>query len=113
MQVDRDDRAIVVIGSGAAGGTLAERLTGAGKNVVLLEAGERIEAGALHQDDLEAFTQLSWLDPRVASGSYLAARVAPTMPAWIVKAVGGSTLHWNGLAYRAQAHELAGAHCLR
>lgn len=106
MRIDRDDRAIVVIGSGAAGGTLAERLTAAGKNVVLLEAGERIEAGDLHQDDLEAFSQLSWLDPRVASGSYLAARVAPTMPAWIVKAVGGSTLHWNGLAYRAQTHEL-------
>jgi choline dehydrogenase-like flavoprotein len=106
MAVDADDPAIVIVGSGAAGGTLAERLTAAGKRVVLLEAGERIEADAWHQDDLAAYTQLSWLDPRVATGSYQAARVAPNMPAWIVKAVGGSTLHWNGLAYRARDHEL-------
>lgn len=106
MAVDADDPAIVVVGSGAAGGTLAERLTAAGKRVVLLEAGERIEADAWHQEDLAAYAQLSWLDPRVATGSYQAARVAPNMPAWIVKAVGGSTLHWNGLAYRAREHEL-------
>ncbi|MHA7815590.1 MAG: GMC family oxidoreductase [Pseudohaliea sp.] len=106
MRVGTDEAAIVIVGSGAGGGTLAERLVAAGKNVVMLEAGERIEAGDWFQDDLKAFAQLSWLDSRVASGSYLAARVAPTMPAWIVKAVGGSTLHWNGLAYRPQAHEL-------
>lgn len=106
MRVEAQDPAIVVIGSGASGGTLADRLTAAGKRVVLLEAGQRIGADAWHQDDLKAFAQLSWLDPRVASGSYLAAQVSPAMPAWIVKAVGGSTLHWNALAYRAQAHEL-------
>ncbi|MFK7828595.1 MAG: GMC family oxidoreductase [Congregibacter sp.] len=106
MQVSQDDEAIVVVGSGAGGATLAERLTAAGKRVVLLEAGEHIKASEWHQDDFAAFAQLSWLDPRVASGTYLAAQVAPSMPAWIVKALGGSTLHWNGLAYRAQAHEL-------
>lgn len=106
MKISQESEAIVIIGSGAGGGTLADKLTQAGREVVLLEAGERIDAGQWHQDDLAAYAQLSWLDPRVASGSYLAARVAPSMPAWIVKAVGGSTLHWNGLAYRAQAHEL-------
>jgi len=29
------------------------------------------------------------------------------MPAWTVKAVGGSTVHWGALAYRMQAHEFA------
>lgn len=105
MQIDRDEEAIVVVGSGAGGGTVADKLTAAGKRVVLLEAGPRIEAGEWHQEDFPAYAQLSWLDPRVASGSYLAAQVAPSMPAWIVKAVGGSTLHWNGLAYRMQPHE--------
>lgn len=105
MRIALNDEAIVIVGSGAGGGTLAEQLTAAGKRVVLLEAGSSIEADAWHQADLPAFAQLSWLDPRVASGSYLAAKVAPSMPAWIVKAVGGSTLHWNGLAYRIQPHE--------
>lgn len=105
MRIELDEEAIVVVGSGASGGTLADKLTAAGKRVVLLEAGERIEPAQWHQEDLAAFAQLSWLDPRVASGSYLAAKVAPSMPAWIVKAVGGSTLHWNALAYRAQPHE--------
>ena len=106
MEIDQEEAAIVVVGSGAAGGTLADRLTAAGRRVVLLEAGSHIAPADWHQEDLAAYAQLSWLDPRVASGSYLAAQVAPSMPAWIVKALGGSTLHWNGLAYRAQADEL-------
>ncbi|QMW23097.1 GMC family oxidoreductase [Sandaracinobacteroides saxicola] len=97
---------IVIIGSGAAGGTVAHELTRRGHRVVLLEAGKRIEPGDFHQEDMPAYAQLSWLDPRVATGDWLAARVAPDRPAWVVKAVGGSTLHWNGLAYRAQPHEL-------
>lgn len=105
MRVDLTEPAIVVIGSGASGGTIAERLTASGKHVVVLEAGRRIEANEWHQDDLKAYAQLSWLDPRAASGSYLAAQAAPSVPAWIGKAVGGSTLIWNGLAYRVQAHE--------
>jgi choline dehydrogenase-like flavoprotein len=101
-----DEPAIVVIGSGASGGTVADVLTAAGVPVVLLEAGPRIEPESWHQDDLAASGQISWLDPRVASGSWPAARFAPDRPAWVVKAVGGSTLHWNGIALRAQAHEL-------
>jgi len=105
--IDLDTPSIVVIGSGAGGGTLADVLTAAGHPVVLLEAGPRIGPAQWHQEDLAAYGQLSWLDPRVATGSYAAAKYAPTMPAWIVKAVGGSTLHWNGLAYRMQPHEFA------
>lgn len=101
-----DDPAIVIIGSGASGGTVADMLTAAGVPVVLLEAGPRIEPEDFHQDDLAAFGQLSWLDPRVATGDWAAARLTPDRPAWIVKAVGGSTLHWNGIALRAQPHEL-------
>ncbi len=104
--VDLDDSAIVIIGSGASGGTIAHELTMRGHQVVLLEAGQRIEPSAFYQDDLKAFGQLSWLEPRVATGSWLAAKAAPDRPAWVVKAVGGSTLHWNGIALRPRAHEL-------
>jgi choline dehydrogenase-like flavoprotein len=100
-----DDRAVVVIGSGAGGGTVADELTRRGIHVVLLEAGRRIETGEFQQDELAAFGQLSWLDPRVASGNWGATRHAPTNPAWTVKAVGGSTVHWNGFAFRLQGHE--------
>lgn len=103
---DLKEPALVVVGSGAAGGTIADVLTARGRPVTLLEAGRRIEPSDFHQEDLKAFGQLSWLDPRVATGSWLAASAAPDRPAWIVKALGGSTLHWNGLAYRPQAHEL-------
>lgn len=102
-----DEPALVIIGSGAGGGTLAAALTAAGKRVVLLEAGPRIEPSEWHQDDLAAYGQLSWLDPRVATGDWAAATFAPERPAWTVKAVGGTTLHWNGIALRAQPHELA------
>lgn len=105
--IELTEPSIVIIGSGAGGGTLARALCEAGKHVVLLEAGPRIEAGEWHQDDLKAYGQLSWLDPREATGTYAAAQFTPNMPAWIVKALGGSTLHWNGLAYRMQPHEFA------
>lgn len=100
-----DTPAVVVIGSGAGGGTIAHELTMRGIPVVLLEAGPRIETHEFIQDELAAFGQLSWLDPRVASGTWGAATYAPSNPAWTVKAVGGSTVHWNGFAFRMQAHE--------
>lgn len=103
---DLNEPALVIIGSGASGGTIADVLTAKGLPVVLLEAGRRIEPQEFHQDDLKAFGQLSWLDPRVATGSWAAATFAPDRPAWVVKALGGTTLHWNGLAYRPPAHEL-------
>lgn len=105
--IDLKEPAIVIIGSGAGGGTLANALCAAGKKVVMLEAGPRIESYEWKQNDLEAYQQLSWLDARVATGSYAAAKFTPNMPAWIVKAVGGSTLHWNGLSYRFQPHEFS------
>ncbi len=103
---DLNEPALVIIGSGASGGTIAEVLTARGLPVVLLEAGPRIEPGEFHQDELKAFGQLSWLEPRVSSGSWSATALTPDRPAWVVRALGGTTLHWNGLAYRPQAHEL-------
>jgi choline dehydrogenase-like flavoprotein len=103
--IAQDDAAIVIIGSGAGGGTVADVLTAGGFPVVLLEAGPRIQPEAFHQNDLAAFAQLSWLEPRTASGTFPAAQGGQP-PSWTVRAVGGATLHWNGLAYRPQAHEL-------
>lgn len=100
-----DDSVVVVIGSGAGGGTLAHELCSKGIKVVLLEAGPRIEKEDFHQDELKAFSQLSWNDKRIATGDWQAAKISSPTPSWTVKAVGGSTIHWNGLAYRMQEHE--------
>lgn len=100
-----DDSAAVVVGSGAGGATVAHELCRRGVKVVMLEAGPRISPDEFRNDENHAFQQLTWLDPRLATGNWSAARYAPNLPAFTVKAVGGSTVHWNGLSYRLQAHE--------
>ena len=75
-----------------------DELTARGISVILLEAGKRFETHEFLQDEGKAFGQLSWLDPREATGDWLAAKIQPNAPTWTCKAVGGSTLHWNGFA---------------
>ena len=42
---------------------------------------------------------------RTTSGTWRVAKNFPNLPAWIVKAVGGSTIHWAGASLRFQEHE--------
>ncbi|MFC6487136.1 GMC family oxidoreductase [Nitratireductor sp. GCM10026969] len=100
-----DDSVVVIIGSGAGGGTLGNELAQKGIDVVILEAGPRIEYQDFINDEWDAFSQLSWLDPRTASGGWRLTRDFPGLPAWIVKAVGGTTTHWAGASLRFQEHE--------
>ncbi len=100
-----DDSVVVVIGSGAGGGTLANELCQKGVKVVLLEAGKRYEIGDFENDEWNAFGQLSWLDKRTTSGTWRVAKDFPGLPAWICKTVGGSTVHWAGASLRFQEHE--------
>ncbi|MBX9619281.1 MAG: GMC family oxidoreductase [Hyphomicrobiales bacterium] len=100
-----DDSVVVVVGSGAGGGTLATDLALKGIKVVCLEAGKRYEAEDFINDEWESFAQLAWTDQRMTSGSWRVARDFAQLPAWIVKAVGGSTTHWAGASLRFQEHE--------
>jgi choline dehydrogenase-like flavoprotein len=100
-----DDSVVVIIGSGAGGGTLGNELAQKGIDVVVLEAGERHEYQDFVNDEWASFTQLAWKDPRVASGSWRVSKDFSSLPAWIVKAVGGSTTHWAGASLRFQDHE--------
>ena len=100
-----DDSVVVVIGSGAGGGTLANELCQRGIKVVLLEAGKRESPASFVQDEWPSFEQLAWSDPRTASGSWRVAKDFPALPAWICKTVGGTTTHWAGASLRFQAHE--------
>jgi choline dehydrogenase-like flavoprotein len=56
-------------------------------------------------DEWESFGQLAWLDPRTTSGDWRVAKDFSGLPAWIVKAVGGTTTHWAGASLRFQDHE--------
>ncbi len=100
-----DDSVVVIIGSGAGGGTLGNELAQKGIDTVVLEAGGRHEADDFINDEWGSFGQLAWLDKRTTSGSWRVAKDFGGLPAWIVKAVGGSTTHWAGASLRFQEHE--------
>ena len=100
-----DDGVIVIVGSGAGGGTLGTELALKGIKTVILEAGPRIEMEDFVNDEWESFAQLAWTDMRTTSGSWRVAQDFPNLPAWIVKAVGGTTTHWAGASLRFQEHE--------
>ena len=101
-----DNSVVVVVGSGAGGGTLANELCQKGIKVVLLEAGKRYTIADFMNDEWDSFIQLAWLDKRTTSGTWRVAKDFPNLPAWICKTVGGSTVHWAGASLRFQEHEL-------
>ncbi len=100
-----DSSVVVIIGSGAGGGTLANELAQKGISSVVLEAGRRVEIADFKNDEDAMFALFTWLDPRTASGSWYVAQTSPDLPAWICKLVGGTTIHWGGVALRFQEHE--------
>ncbi|MBX2878641.1 MAG: GMC family oxidoreductase [Granulosicoccus sp.] len=100
-----DDSVVVIIGTGAGGGTLANELAQRGVDVVALEAGGRHLPEDYVNDEWASFGQLAWTDMRTTSGDWRVATDFPNLPAWIVKAVGGSTVHWAGASLRIQEHE--------
>ncbi|TDW55263.1 NAD(P)-binding protein [Oceanimonas baumannii] len=100
-----DDSVVVIIGSGAGGGTLADELTKKGVNVVILEAGKHFTRADFENDEWAMFKKISWLDKRISAGGWHHTDTYPNLPAWIVKGVGGSTMHFSGLALRFLPHD--------
>ncbi len=95
-----DDSVIVVIGSGAGGGVLANELAQAGVNVVCLEAGRRLTFGDIVNDERAMDEKMTWHDRRIGEGL-----LNPYFPAWMCKTVGGTTMHWTATSVRLQPHE--------
>ena len=100
-----DNSVVVIVGSGAGGGTLADELTRQGVDVVILEAGKHHTQDDFENDEWAMFAKISWLDKRISAGGWHHTETYPNLPAWIVKGVGGSTMHWSGLALRFMEHE--------
>ncbi len=88
-----DSSVVVVIGSGAGGGTVSNELAQKGIDVVCLEAGPRLQLSDFVNDPGAMHFKLSWLDKRLGA------------PAWICKTVGGTTVRWSGITPRFQEHE--------
>ena len=100
-----DDSVVVIVGTGAGGGVLANELAQKGVPVVALEAGGRYLPEDYINDEWDSFGQLAWVEPRTTSGDWRVAKDFSGLPAWIVKAVGGTTIHWAGASLRFQDHE--------
>jgi choline dehydrogenase-like flavoprotein len=100
-----DDTVVCIVGSGAGGGTLGNELAQKGIKVVILEAGGRHEIQDFVNDEWGSFAQLAWKDMRTTSGTWRVAHDFPNLPAWIVKSVGGSTVHWAGASLRIREYE--------
>jgi choline dehydrogenase-like flavoprotein len=96
----KDDSVVVVVGSGAGGGTLSNELAQKGIDVVCLEAGPRLTLSDIVNDGDTMFARLTWLDKRIGTGE-----LSPALPLWVCKTVGGTTVHWAGAALRFQEHE--------
>lgn len=88
-----DDSVVVVIGSGAGGGTVANELAQKGIDVVCLEAGSRLTLADIVNDPPAMEAKMGWHDKRI--GNFL----------WVCKTVGGTTMRWSAMAPRFQEHE--------
>ncbi len=100
-----DEDVVVIVGSGAGGGTLANELCQKGVKVVVLESGRHHAPDDFINDEWRSFKQIAWLDNRTTSGSFRVAKDFPNLPAWICKTVGGTTVHWAGCCPRFMEHE--------
>ena len=101
-----DESVVVIIGSGASGGTVAHELCQKGIGVVCLEAGPRLKLTDVVNDEYDAYDMFTWTDKRTVTGSGDIARDWAESPSWMCKVVGGSTVHWGGLALRCHEDEL-------
>lgn len=63
-----DDSVVVIIGSGAGGGTLANELAQKGISSVVLEAGGVFENSDIENDEWGMFLKLTDFDKRYSAG---------------------------------------------
>lgn len=89
-----DQSVVVVVGSGAGGGTVSNELAQKGIDVVCLEAGGRLSLADVENDVAVMDGKLGWHDKRLGMPVVL-----------LCKTVGGTTMRWSAITPRFQAHE--------
>ncbi len=93
----------VVIGTGAGGAPILQRLAAAGLSVVALEAGRNRHPEREFVADEAGSESLYWMDERISGGATPEAFGANNSGI----GVGGSTLHWGAFVPRADPRDLA------
>src|SRR5258705_943398 len=91
----KDDSVVVVVGSGAGGGTLSNELVQRGINVVCLEAGARPGLTHIINHNGAPFNPPSLLRKRLRAG-----RLHPAIPLCGLQTPGGTTAALAGAAAR-------------
>ncbi len=93
---DTDEVDLVIVGAGAGGGVLAQRLSRAGWKIVVLEAGPFWDPDADWVSDERGAHTLYWTEPRVIGG----ANPVPLGSNNSGRGVGGSMIHYAGYVPR-------------
>ena len=101
-----DDKVVVIIGSGAGGGTLANELARRASNGRLLEAGARTENRRLRQRRME-HVQQDLLAGQAHHLGQLArrTRISPVCRPGSSRPSAAPPIHWAGASLRLQEHE--------
>jgi choline dehydrogenase-like flavoprotein len=103
MIIDDNHYDVIVIGSGAAGGTLAGQLVAAGKRVLLLERGGRLALADQNVADVDLFRK----DRYHPGEQWFGPDGDPFFPQ-TVYALGGNTKIWGGVLERMREQEFTG-----
>jgi choline dehydrogenase-like flavoprotein len=103
MIIDDIHYDVIVIGSGAAGGTLADRLSATGKSVLLLERGSRLALADQNVADVDLFRK----DRYHPGEQWFGPDGDPFFPQ-TVYALGGNTKIWGGVLERMREKEFTG-----
>lgn len=108
-QIDRPD--VIVVGSGAGGGTAARELTRLGKSVVVLEKGKNrrpddfLPYDELYFQDYKALRPPIATDPQIYMDPDRNYAATPYEKWWIGNMVGGSTMLWEANLPRYTAED--------
>jgi len=87
---------VVIVGAGAAGGVLAKKLSEAGMQVVVIEAGPLRDPQRDFASDELTMNQLGWNDTRIVAGNNPLVMGSNNSG----KGVGGGTVHFTGVFLR-------------
>ena len=105
MIIDDNHYDVIVIGSGAGGGTLANSLASSGLAVLVLERGEQMPLADQNVADVDLFRK----DRYHPKEQWFGTDGDPFSPQTIY-ALGGNTKIWGGVLERLREQEFAGLH---
>ncbi len=100
MIIDDQNYDLIIVGTGAGGGTLAHKLAAAGKKILILERGDFMSAAAQNRSDVDVFKR----DQYHAPEQWYDSAGEPFSPQ-MNYAVGGNTKIYNGALLRLREQD--------